>query len=390
MSCIAVSVSRRSASGSTCRKRRPPGPSATDTPSRGQQPVGGLVAADGQQVLVAEVGHRISSRVGAYAPAWRTVTPLVARARSMAGRTCARPAACSRSRASQAAEQAVVEQAGHQARHERVAGADGVDDRDGVRRFAALVTRRRAPGDAAGPEGDDGEPGAECRPPGHHLRGRLAGVEPLDVVLGALDDVGQGHELLDTGPHGIGAAHDRGAHVGVVRDAAGNAGAVHGGGDLGVARGERGADRADVHVGGALGQLHRRKVPVQVEDVGRGARLVDGRGGRGRRVRRVGAAREQLHAAGLDVLGAPDAVGVGADEGGEPRVVAQSGEPERDVGRRPADVLGGLAVRGVHDVDEQLADDHDRCGAGAHGTALGVRRIHGEVEGVVDISSCLR
>ena len=87
----------------------------------------------------------------------------------------------------------------------------------------------------------------------------------------------------------------------------------------------------------------------------------------------LGAAREQLHAAGLDVLGAADAAVVGADEGREPGVVAQPGEPERDVGRGAADVLGGLAVRGVHDVDEQLADDERP----ALTAALGVRRIRG-------------
>ena len=50
-------------------------------------------------------------------------------------------------------------------------------------------------------------------------------------------------------------------------------------------------------------------------------------------------------------------------------------------------MLGGLAVGGVDDVDEQLADDDDRCGAGAHGSVLGLRRAGGAVEVVVVISS---
>ena len=68
---------------------------------------------------------------------------------------------------------------------------------------------------------------------------------------------------------------------------------------------------------------------------------------------------QQLHPAGLDVLAAADAALVGADEGREPGVVTQPGEAEGDVGRGAADVLGGLPVGGVHDVDEQLADDDD-------------------------------
>ena len=42
---------------------------------------------------------------------------------------------------------------------------------------------------------------------------------------------------------------------------------------------------------------------------------------------------QQLHPAGLDVLGAPDAARVGADERREPGVVAEPGQAEGDVGR---------------------------------------------------------
>ena len=58
--------------------------------------------------------------------------------------------------------------------------------------------------------------------------------------------------------------------------------------------------------------------------------------------------------------------------------------------RRPraAQVLGALAVGGVDDVDEQLADDDDRPAARAHGCVLRVRRTGGAV-GVVGVISSL-
>ena len=58
MSCIAVSVSSRSASGSTCRNVRPPGPSTVGDALGGEQPVLGLVRTDRQQVFVVELGVR--------------------------------------------------------------------------------------------------------------------------------------------------------------------------------------------------------------------------------------------------------------------------------------------------------------------------------------------
>ena len=61
----------------------------------------------------------------------------------MAGRTSASPARAQPLARVGAAEQAVVEQAGHQAGHERVAGADGVDDRDVLGRLAVLLARGR-------------------------------------------------------------------------------------------------------------------------------------------------------------------------------------------------------------------------------------------------------
>ena len=68
MSRIASRASRVSASGSTCRKRRPAA-STVDTPSVGQQAVLGVVRPEREQRLVGEVAHRspyrsLTDRVG--------------------------------------------------------------------------------------------------------------------------------------------------------------------------------------------------------------------------------------------------------------------------------------------------------------------------------------
>jgi hypothetical protein len=92
------------------------------------------------------------------------------------------------------------------------------------------------------------------------------------------------------------------------------------------------------------------------------------------------AAGEEVHSAGLDVLGAADPAIVGADERREPRLVPEPGQAQGDVGRRSTHVFGRVAVGGVHDVDKQFADDGD-CSAGG---AIGCARVH-VVRGVHDV-----
>ena len=74
MSCIASAVSRRSASGSTCRKVRPSASKVRDALG-GDQPVRRVVGADREQVGVAELGHRRCPQGMRRASAVRTGLP---------------------------------------------------------------------------------------------------------------------------------------------------------------------------------------------------------------------------------------------------------------------------------------------------------------------------
>ena len=78
-------------------------------------------------------------------------------------------------------------------------------------------------------------------------------------------------------------------------------------------------------------QLHGRELPVEVEDDEAAPGLVETRDRRRRGVRRARAAGKQPDTAGLDVLGAAHATVVRAHEGGEPGVVTEASEAERDV-----------------------------------------------------------
>ena len=85
--------------------------------------------------------------------------------------------------------------------------------------------------------------------------------------------------------------------------------------------------------GSSAGRTRRRRRPTR-----RASRPPSTWGGR------AGASGQQVHPAFLDVLGAPHAAVVGADERGEPRLVAEAREAEGDAGGRAAHVLGAPAV----------------------------------------------
>ena len=263
-----------------------------------------------------------------------------------------------------------------QAAHEGVAGADRVlDDDVGVGRDlqadAGGGQGQRAPLAA----GDDDDGGAH-RQPGLEdlLHGGVVGVvhpvEPADVLVGALDQVRQGDEGLDGGARVLGLAHELRTGVGVVADGGGGPVGLQDAVDRLGAGGEDRGDGAGVDQDGGrgLGQGGEGRVPVEVEEVGGAAFLVDGGLRRRGPLGAVGAG-DQAHARGLQVLAHGQAALVAPDPAVELGVAAQSRQAERHIGGGAAgDVPGRLA--GVDDdVDEGLADDE--CGSIAAGCGHG-------------------
>src|SRR6476659_5337433 len=128
MSCIAVSVRVRTASGSTWRNVRPPGPSTVKSFSGMVRDVLlGLQLVEG-----GGVGPGLPDRdpAGGYAAGDGRSDVLQCRAAEALART-------------RVAQQARGEQAGDEPGHERVAGPDGVDDPFGCGRGAALLSGPR-------------------------------------------------------------------------------------------------------------------------------------------------------------------------------------------------------------------------------------------------------
>ena len=184
-------------------------------------------------------------------------------------------------------------------------------------------------------------------------------VEPGDVLIGALDQVGQGDEPFDDGARACRLAHELGPGVGVV--AHGRGGPEIGQHLLhrGRSRGQDRGDRTGVDEQGRLGALGAGGVgglPAQVEDIGGGAVRTDGGLG-GRCARSALGARGQPYAVGLEMLADGLTARVGADPAVQLGVAAQPRQPESHVGRRPAWDVGGGFVGADDNVDEGFADD---------------------------------
>ena len=205
---------------------------------------------------------------------------------------------------------------------------------------------------------DDDERRSHAQPTLHDLVNAGAAGQPVDVLVGDLDDVRQRDETLEGGEGRLGFAHDRGARVRVeaherVLAAAGQRVKNGGGARLDDRRNRA---RLDDLSGRRNGDWWSRR-PLQVEGVGGCPRLVQA-GQRRRRVRGTARGPGDVHAGIVHVEVDEAAALVQTDPGRQRHRAAEATQRQGDVrGRATWDLNGEvrLLVRD-DDVDERLAD----------------------------------
>ena len=166
-------------------------------------------------------------------------------------------------------------------------------------------------------------------------------IQPGDVLVAGLHDVGEGNQLFDSTPDVLGVPHDGGPCVRVITNARSRGSLLGDNLDYPGAPGfECCANGADMHVGEGLPWKHaRRDVPQKVKLIGRRAILGDGRtrrGGAGKSIHVI----NQRHATLKNVLGNDLAPGVWSHPGGKYNVVPESTTANRDVEGAPPGCLG--------------------------------------------------
>ena len=141
-----------------------------------------------------------------------------------------------------------------QRRHEAVAGADGVDDLDRGRRDLDAA-RRRAWRARPVAERRTQKRGPDLRPGREGVLDRAAGIEPFEVLLARLDEMGERDLPLDQRRHRLAVRRHQRADVGIEAGGGVRARRLQRLDDaLAVARID-GGDRADVQVAAPSGQI---------------------------------------------------------------------------------------------------------------------------------------
>ena len=211
--------------------------------------------------------------------------------------------------------------------------------------------------------GDDREGRSEGAPVAQHVGDEPVRVEPRDVLVAGLDDVGERDERLHARTHLVGRAHQARPRVGVVGDGRGRAGLLHGDEGLRATGLEDGRDAAGVDVSVPRQVGDGRDLPGDVEVVGRRSTGVEDRAG-DRGPDGAVATGDDLGTLLRAPVGDASAPVVPTEPGRQRHVVVEGAEPEGDVRRGPADVQLRWLAAPLDGVDEGLADDEDRGGRG--------------------------
>src|SRR3954469_15849986 len=275
--------------------------------------------------------------------------------------------------------EALLAPPGEQRAGEGVAGADRVGDLDARRRDRDRVGRRGHDGAVAAP-GEDADRRAVGEQPARRLDRVPIGVQPGDVLLGDLQEVGALQDPGQAPAVGGRVGDDVGAAVRIDRDerAAGQAvedglvGARHRLEDEAERPEEQRPDALGERGEGGLGGQARGRRALRVEAVARDAAALAELGDRERR--RVLGAHDGLEA---DTVVEQDPLEAVAEAvGGQPSEVRGRLVEPRDraggVERRAAGMGVELRALARDDVEQRLAADEDRAVAGAHrGPPLG-------------------
>ena len=206
---------------------------------------------------------------------------------------------CGNLGASLGAGNTAVQQARNKSRHEGVAGTDGVRNLHAVCRLADALRVRLAVGDGAVcAAGDHHQLGAEVQPGAGGVCEGTLGVEPLQVLVGSLDDAGEGDELFGPLSCLLHIVDEGGAAVRVVAEQGAVAGGLEGGRDNVCAGLKHGGDRTGVHRVRGAGQFSQLlgdsvQGPLDIEFVFR--RAVGANGGLGDGGSLRGGFEGQLH-----------------------------------------------------------------------------------------------
>src|SRR5665647_1372756 len=403
MSCIAVSVNNRSASGATSRNDRPSGPSTVRTPSLVNSRYAVLSAPSGSRSSYSNSGtlaplnttisnnamsnaatcSRIGPRYGRRSQrrTWLEVACVtflelglprwVGAGAGHRDRGAGQRTLNSRQHVGQrggpqaltsldATQKLGIQEPGEQACHEGVSCTDGVDDlnRWGVNagQLAGNAERDQGAGETAGYHR---QRGTQLTPQPQHVRDRRPLVQPGDVLSARLDHVAETDDLFDLGANLMRVNHQCRAHVRVVGDGRHRACVLDRGEDRGGTGLKGCGDGTGVDVGQPLQRQPPGQPPRQVKAVCRSACLVQCCRCHGRRLSSDVALGERdpfICKVTRDLVTSL----VVADKGGERDVVAQTGKSDGHVGRATPDVFLGGSVRALDNIDQRLAD-HERA-----------------------------
>ena len=216
---------------------------------------------------------------------------------------------------------------------------------------------------ALAPAGDHHQGRPQGQPVLHDVVDGAIRVEPLDVLVADLDDIGENDDLLHAVSGILGVAHQGGPRIGVIGDGGFAVSGLERTDHLRPARFEGRRDASRVHVVDLADMGQGWEHPGEVEVVGGVSLCVDlGVGHRG--PRRLVAARNELDIGAPTRPGDPLAPAIGADPGGQSNVVPEAPQTECDVRRAASHVLVDIVAAGdnvhqrfAHHQDAGLASD---------------------------------
>ena len=163
---------------------------------------------------------------------------------------------CGNLGASLGAGDTAVQQARNKSRHEGVAGTDGVRNLNAVGGLGNTLGVFLAVGDGAVlTTGNDHQLGTEVQPSAGGVFEGTLGVEPLQILVGGLDNAGEGDELFGPLSRLLHVVNEGGAAVGIVAEQGAVAGGLEGGRDNVCAGLKHGGDRTGVHRVRGAGQF---------------------------------------------------------------------------------------------------------------------------------------